>query len=62
MKTFKATNSFRWVLVHKGKVTINMVGGLENGTNYAQFLQQAWQCIEDGEVDWRFLQVSVLTT
>ena len=61
-KIFKATNNFRWALVHKGQLKWSMAGGLENGTDYAQFLQQAWECAEDGEIDWRFLPMVELNT
>jgi len=61
-KTFRATNNFRWALVPKGGVGFFMYGGVENGTGFAQFLQQAWECIEDGEIEWRFLPTVELNT
>ncbi len=61
-KTFRETNNFRWVLVPKGSAGFFMYGGVENGTGYAQFLQQAWECMEDGEIEWRFLPTVELNT
>ena len=49
-KTFKAVAALRW-----RKPNPNEAIALVESTHgkYAPVLQQAWQCIETGELDWR---------
>ena len=50
VKTYKLSNSLRW-----RQPSDNELVALVEAThgNPAPILQQAWQCIETGEVDWR---------
>jgi len=63
MKTIKATNNFRWARLQMGELKMHMVGALQiAGTNQCQILQQAWQCLEDGTIEWKFIDMADLNT
>jgi len=49
-KTFKLTNALRWRKPHGDpmQALIESTHGKD-----APVLQQAWQCVETGEVEWR---------
>lgn len=54
MKTYKLTSSLRWRLPDTNEciALIESIHGKE-----MPILQQAWQCIEDGSIEWKDVEL-----
>ena len=47
IKTFQCTQAIRWLTIPGQEIVATFMGG-PHAT-----LQQAWQCMETGEIEWR---------
>lgn len=50
---FSATPSLRWAKVENPEAYLSPPGIVVDGSDNRYILQQAWQCMMTGEVEWR---------